>query len=262
MKKKTLLIIMVAVCLINSPALGDTVVGHFGSWQSFTSSKLDKDGKPYFDQPSLDDGNRNVGYFLTGTGGVYFTDYLGTNPQFWGLPYNKANDSGGGADIGFHWTNASPSGIVTLLIEVAGYATTNIFGWFEWDSGVKHPIFPGSDGAPLAKTVAIGEAYGFYLERENGPTFYTDVNGDLWTNPDQTINFAVFRGDRYGPDVFFLGCEDLTEAELGKCREGWIGDFNDMVVKIQPLPLPGSLVLLGSGLVGLGLLGWRRRSGR
>lgn len=63
---------------------------HLGSWQYFTADDLDRDDKPYFDNPSIDGGNRNVGCFPTGTGGVCPADYAGVKSAGL-LTYNFTN---------------------------------------------------------------------------------------------------------------------------------------------------------------------------
>jgi hypothetical protein len=54
----------------------------------------------------------------------------------------------------------------------------------------------------------------------------------------------------------------LTEKEIAG-REGCYGDYNNMVVRFQPVvvPLPPYALLLGSGILGLLGLGWLRRGG-
>ena len=75
---------------------------------------------------------------------------------------------------------------------------------------------------------------------------------------DGESNFAFFRS-LLQPGFLYLGMEDLI-SPAG--TEG-IGDFNDMVVRIQTsdtlVPVPPTALLLGSGLLGLVGLGPRRR---
>ncbi|MEJ2069046.1 MAG: hypothetical protein P8X58_01345, partial [Syntrophobacterales bacterium] len=42
--------------------------------------------------------------------------------------------------------------------------------------------------------------------------------------------------------------------------DGLTYDFLSGNGQLIPTPLPGSILLLGTGLLGLGLLGWRKRS--
>ena len=59
--------------------------------------------------------------------------------------------------------------------------------------------------------------------------------------------------------AFYLVHGDTAFALLDDSGAGPDADFDDMVVKIQAVPLPGALPLFGAGLGLLGLLGRRRK---
>ena len=85
-----------------------------------------------------------------------------------------------------------------------------------------------------------------------GGTFYSDTN----LNSDGTVHWKLYclasLGRAY--DILFAAYEDL--------RGGGDFDYNDLVLKIEPnpIPVPGAVWLLGSSLVGLAGLRWRRTS--
>jgi hypothetical protein len=114
-----------------------------------------------------------------------------------------------------------------------------------WDSGARHEIFKGADSPEASATFIPEENYGFYLISKVGKIFYTEA-GKWGTDDPNFQHFAVFKENS---NVYWIGIEDLL------C--GGDKDYNDMVVKIAPVPEPATMLLLGSGL--LGLAGYARR---
>ena len=109
------------VFLFSASAFGDTVTGS-GGWQVFgVTSEI---GPQFWANSSWDGLQKNVGYFLTNTGGG-----AGAIPDFPGpIPYYEI--MGGSADTNFSFHKTSSGSNVVLKVEVAGYKNVNEFGYY------------------------------------------------------------------------------------------------------------------------------------
>lgn len=146
---------------------------------------------------------------------------------------------------------------LTLTLENAGWAGTNTFGIYDADATTPGlmQIFSGS----AAPTTTVNLSYhgsddflmGFYLTTTegNGYTYYSET----WRNPDKFDHFKIY--------------ENMSGYDWLICIEDIFGggdqDFDDMVIgfnltqNCNPVPIPGAVWLLGSGI--LGLAGLRRK---
>ena len=245
-------------------AFADTISGTAGAaFQSWAATNLNQNGNPYWDNPSLDGTNKNVGFFLVNAPTAPLAGAPGALP-YWGNTFNSATDSGGTPDLNFTFQRTASSSIADLELEVAHNKDINQFGWYDTtDPSVLHPIFLGPDSAPSTNTFSPSAQYGLYLTGADG-TYYTQSS----LNPSGDTShqhFVIFQGSSTpGAQSYWIGIEDLSVSGLGG-DEGGAGDYNDMLVQISAVsapavPEPSTAVLVLGGSLLLLKLQKRRRS--
>lgn len=207
----------------------------------------------------------------------------GPDGSYWGyLQANNGNkyyDTGAESVVLTDTDGYKDDATAFLLLELAGYAGANKFGIYSFTGtgtsvvlGNTLEVFKGPDSPLSAVTLEfnlaagtvknsvtglsalIGKNFGFYISTPDNNTFYTHA----FLNGDKKDHFKVYdTSDNLGTGLFgsdvVLGIEDLYN--LGD------KDFNDMVVgvtDVAPVPEPGTMVLLGFGMLGLAIYGKRR----
>jgi hypothetical protein len=189
---------------------------------------------------------------------------------------------------------ATGSSIASFMFEIAGFASTNKFGIYN-QNGDKALLFDGvndsgdrsvvdflADGSVSVSTKGLspgyssptvdrdyanfGNVFGYYLERGDGTTFYTENSRNqgsyqqavVYQGNNQTqLKLAGKSAGTFTPDEYIVAFEDLTRAGSTD------SDFNDMVVMVESVkPVPEPATLAGLGLVAgaLGLKGRRKAS--
>ena len=258
-----LFIVVALSCLLSTATFADVIVGSkTAAFQNWTAADLDQDGKPFWDNVSMDGNKRNIGYYLINAPPAPLSHAPGVLP-YWGNAYNSATDSGGTADPSFYFQNTGSSLTASLELEVAGNANINQFGWYDTAHPLTlHPIFLGPDSPPDTQDFTPSTHYGFYLIGSGG-TFFTQSSLNPCGDTSHQ-HFAVFeQSAASGAESYWIGIEDLALSQFNG-NEGCLGDYNDMLVRIcadpvvVPEPSTASLAAVGLLLM-LGLLHRRRR---
>ena len=278
---------LMAVALLVAPrgAVADTISGS-GSWINWTTSSLTSptwnqyaaangsispNGTYYWDNASW--GNwaqgSNIGYCLTTTNCAVSSSFAvapGSSPG--AMPFYGNSSATGLADAVNNITfNAAGASLVTFEMTDAENSGQNIFGWYYVDSNgniVETPLFTGAGpGASVLFAPPTGISYGFYLtdpDVPGSPTWFSDASLDQsWDGFDQTgdQHFAIFSPDASSSrPTYWVAAEDLPFEPY---QESADKAYTDVVVEVTPIPEPGSFYLLGTGLLGLLGLRFRRR---
>ncbi|OAI47055.1 hypothetical protein AYO44_10280 [Planctomycetaceae bacterium SCGC AG-212-F19] len=238
---------VLACVLVTAVASADpiNVAGSTGSWQPMPAPTGSGSGSPFWDSGPTDGGQKNVGNFVSGTGSFL------ANPVSPSLALSNLNywaTGAGLADPNVYFTTTPPNGPVTttLRLELAGFSGSNILGYY--DSTGDHVLFVGADGAGAVATINAIGAFGLYLISPEG-TFRSDPGLYGATSDDSFQHFAIFK--ELDNNKLWFGVEDL--------KGGGDKDYNDMLVSLECVPEPASVLSFVIGGLAVGCYGAYRR---
>lgn len=172
------------------------------------------------------------------------------------------NNAGTGQET---WATGAGSQYSSIIVEFAGNANINTFGIYDVkNSANRVPIFVGAAGTGATETLNVlnstqiqvgagpiltlapgGSSFGFYLGTAVDGTFYSEAAKNGVPARDQMFSVPWQGGTAIAWEDKPLGSSDQ--------------DFNDMVLKITPVPEPttvlaGALLLLPFGASAIRML--------
>jgi hypothetical protein len=169
----------------------------------------------------------------------------------------------------------------TILFEYSGFENQNTVGIYSYaDTTQLLPIFSGnasegwralanflSNGSVTvtlfndvggfegqSNSAFAGNIFGLYITNGFNETFYSDDAG----NPLEKAQFVAFSDETPVFPGMIFAFEDLGS------QSQWNSDYdyNDIIIhaqSINPVPEPGTLILLGTGLLGMAITGMRKK---
>ena len=216
----------------------------------------------YWNNGSLDGANFNMGnYMVAGDGrDGFFTDFAASKVSWW-------SKGDGTADPNMSFCATCTGGAVgtTLRLEAAGLKDTNELGYYLLSTpSILVPLLTGGAGVgDVALFVPTGD-FGLYLKNTSvGTLFRMDTTASAGGLDIGLQHFTAFRNlVDIGPRSVWVGVEDVVFGSPG-CTPGGMScadrDYQDLIVRVDAVPEPATLLLVGSGLLGMSIAGLRAR---
>jgi len=260
--------------LFCGPLLADAVCVTGGMcdsmWQAFPTLSphaqgLGPPGFAYWDGSSFDGANANIGYFIDGTG------YFATDPNSPRTPLPYWANTDGSAVNSFYFESFGVPQIATLLETNGLWSAEDSIGWYDPNSSQWGWIFQSNGITPDSGSVVFDptSTFGLFFVPDSStfdPTksYFTNasMNGiadadrayalanNITLGPETGQHFALFQNGASGG--YYIGIKDRSLQVSD-------GDYNDMILTLNQVPEPGTLLL---GVVLLGLPIWHLRNRR
>lgn len=217
--------------ILSTTALADTYAGDGAPVSGWTTGQ---GGNTYFNNTSFDGAWRNVGFCMAGGG---MCNPLGGNPG--ALPFWADSATVAPENILFNATGTMNT--ATLLISIAGLKASDVFGVYNAADPSQMLVLGnglGTSGSPFNLADLGWDQYGFYLSNQYG-TFFSQSGVD-GTADSGNQHFVVFQGEG---STYFVGMEDQPFDISDR-------DYNDILIKVQAIPEPSTLLMMCTGLLG------------